>query len=309
MLAALGRVDAVWHLGDVVGYGPHPDEVVARLRELGAVGVRATTTGPPSTSRWPTGSTRMHVARSSGQPRRIAPATRAWLAELPERREMDGVTLVHGSPRDPTWEYITTAAGATANLGAFATAHLLFGHTHLPIAYRDDGGRMRTLEPTDGSSLTLDARRTLANPGSVGQPRDGDPRACAMVLDTAASTLTWRRVAYPIATTQADIRAVGLPGWLAIAWWAASSVIGCRRRSAVGRSATGGPSRAWLVPEYLGNRRWDRVLYNQAGSSPQVGAALAGREPPSSLTFRAGIAPSEPSPGRTLRRRSREPNG
>lgn len=215
VLAALGRVDAVWHLGDVVGYGPHPDEVVARLRELGAIGVRGNHDGTAldlAMAEWFNPDARRAIEWTA---RRISPATRAWLAGLPERREMDGVTLVHGSPRDPAWEYITTAAGATANLGAFATAHLLFGHTHVPIAYRDDGGRMRTLEPTDGSSLALDGRRTLANPGSVGQPRDGDPRASALILDTAASTLTWRRVAYPIATTQADIRAVGLPGWLA----------------------------------------------------------------------------------------------
>ena len=215
VLAALGRVDAVWHLGDVVGYGPHPDEVVARLRELGAVGVRGNHDGTAldlSMAEWFNPDARRAIEWTA---RRISPATRAWLAGLPERREMDGLTLVHGSPRDPAWEYIMTTAAATANLDAFATSHLLFGHTHVPIAYRDDGGRMRTFQPMDGSSLVLDARRTLANPGSVGQPRDGDPRASALILDTATSSLTWRRVAYPIATTQADIRAVGLPGWLA----------------------------------------------------------------------------------------------
>jgi len=124
------------------------------------------------------------------------------------------VTLVHGSPRDPTWEYVTSAPGARANLAAFATAHLLYGHTHAPIVFRDDDGRMETLGPTDGSSLTLDARRVLANPGSVGQPRDGDPRASAAILDTAASTLTWHRVAYPIAETQAAMRAAALPARL-----------------------------------------------------------------------------------------------
>ena len=146
---------------------------------------------------------------------RIAPATRAWLAALPDRRLADGITLVHGSPRDPTWEYVTTAGAAAENLAAFATPHLLFGHTHVPLAYRADGGRMATIEAADGSSLALDSRRVLANPGSVGQPRDGDPRASAMILDTQARTLTWRRVAYPIAEVQAAMRAVGLPPRLA----------------------------------------------------------------------------------------------
>jgi diadenosine tetraphosphatase ApaH/serine/threonine PP2A family protein phosphatase len=74
---------------------------------------------------------------------------------------------------------------------------------------------MEAIEALDGATLVLDSRRVLANPGSVGQPRDGDSRASAAILDTSSSTLTWHRVAYPIAATQADIRARGLPGWLA----------------------------------------------------------------------------------------------
>lgn len=215
VLAALGRVDAVWHLGDVVGYGPHPDEVVARLGELGAIGVRGNHDAAaldPGMAEWFNPDARRAIEWTAA---RIGPATRAWIAGLPERCEIDGLTLVHGSPRDPTWEYVVTGIEARANLAAFGTAHLLHGHTHVPVAFRDAGGRMETLEPTDGDTLTLDHRRVLANPGSVGQPRDGDPRASAMILDTDTSTLTWRRVAYPIASTQAAMRAVGLPAWLA----------------------------------------------------------------------------------------------
>jgi predicted phosphodiesterase len=214
VLAALGPVDAVWHLGDVVGYGPHPDEVVARLRELGAVGVRGNHDAAAldlAMAEWFNVDARRAIEWTAG---RISPATRAWLADLPERREIEGVTLVHGSPRDPTWEYITTTMGARENLAAFATALLLHGHTHVPVVFRADGGRMEALGPTNGASLPLGARRILANPGSVGQPRDGDPRASAAILDTAASTLTWHRVAYPIAETQAAMRAARLPAWL-----------------------------------------------------------------------------------------------
>ncbi len=215
VLAALGDVDAVWHLGDVVGYGPHPDEVVARLRGIGAVGVhgnhdeaavgRLDVTYFNPAARWAVEWT----------DRRISAATRAWLEGLPERLEIDQVTLVHGSPRDPTWEYITTTPAARANLAAFATSCCLHGHTHIPVAWRDDDGHVELVRPSDGSELALDARRVLLNPGSVGQPRDGDPRASALVLDTEARRATWRRVGYPIGEVQADIRAAGLPAWLA----------------------------------------------------------------------------------------------
>ncbi len=215
VLAALGEVDAVWHLGDIVGYGPHPDEVVERLRDVGAVGVRGNHDEAAlgtldvayfnPAARW--------AVEWTGQ--RIAPATRAWLEALPERLEIDDVTLVHGSPRDPTWEYVTTTPVARANLGAFTTPYCLHGHTHVPVAWRDDDGHVELVRPSDGSELALDARRVLLNPGSVGQPRDGDPRASALLVDTDARSVTWRRVDYAIRAVQADIRAAGLPTWLA----------------------------------------------------------------------------------------------
>jgi diadenosine tetraphosphatase ApaH/serine/threonine PP2A family protein phosphatase len=211
VLAALGPVDAVWQLGDVVGYGPHPDEVVVRLRELGAVGVRgnhdAAALGALDVE-WFNPDGRRAIEWTA---RRISPETRAWLAGLPERAELGEMTLVHGSPRNPTWEYVTTASDARANLAAFATPYCLYGHTHLPAAWREDDGRVEPLGPSHGSVLPLDGRRLLLNPGSVGQPRDGDPRASAAILDTEARRVTWHRVAYPIATTQAAMRAAALP--------------------------------------------------------------------------------------------------
>ncbi len=215
VLAALGDVDAVWQLGDVVGYGPHPDEVVARLREIGATGVRGNhdvaALGILDVA-WFNPAARRAVEWTA---RRISPETRAWLAALPERAELGEMTLVHGSPLDPTWEYVTTTPDAQANLAAFVTPYCLHGHTHVPVAWRADDGRVELVRPSHGSELNLDGRRLLLNPGSVGQPRDHDPRASALVLDTDAHRVTWHRVAYPIATTQADIRAAGLPDWLA----------------------------------------------------------------------------------------------
>jgi diadenosine tetraphosphatase ApaH/serine/threonine PP2A family protein phosphatase len=215
VLAALVDVDAVWHLGDVVGYGPHPDEVVARLQEIGARGVRGNhdeaALGRLDVSYFNPAARRAVDWTSN----RIAAETRTWLEGLPERAAMAGFTLVHGSPRDPVWEYVTTTPTARANLDAFDTPHCLHGHTHIPAAWRDEDGRMDLIRPGDGSELTLDGRRTLLNPGSVGQPRDSDPRAAALVLDTETARVTWRRVAYPIDSVQADIRAAGLPSWLA----------------------------------------------------------------------------------------------
>ena len=211
VLAALGAVDAVWQLGDIVGYGPEPDAVVARLRELNAVGVRgnhdAAAVGGLEIDYF------NHDARRAMEWTRkaIAKPTRDWLAALPERLTQGEFELVHGSPRDPTWEYITTAPVARINLGLLEVPYGLHGHTHLPSVFRDDDGLIEMLSPSDRSSLTLGDRRILANPGSVGQPRDGDPRAGALILDLEQRTLTWYRVPYDIATTQRAMRRLKLP--------------------------------------------------------------------------------------------------
>ncbi len=108
-----------------------------------------------------------------------------------------------------------TTAVARDSFEAFATPCALPGHTHLPVAWRENGRTVELLRPGDGLALRLDKRRLLLNPGSVGQPRDGDPRASAMILDTEAGTAIWRRVPYPVTAVQAEIRAVGLPPRLA----------------------------------------------------------------------------------------------
>ncbi|MDA8236496.1 MAG: metallophosphoesterase family protein [Chloroflexi bacterium] len=215
VLASLPRVDAFWHLGDVVGYGPHPDEVVARLRAIGAVGVRGNHDAAALGELGVEGFNPAAQRAASWTAARISPETRAWLGALPERLEVEGVTLVHGSPRDPTWEYVTTAREAAASLAAVATRCCLHGHTHVPVAWLEDEGRVDLVRATDGLELALGTERLLLNPGSVGQPRDGDPRAAALVLDTGAATATWHRVRYPVSDTQRDIRAAGLPDWLA----------------------------------------------------------------------------------------------
>ena len=211
VLAALGTVDAVWQLGDVVGYGPEPDAVVERLNAIGAVGVRgnhdAAAAGGDEAEYFNVDARRaIEWTRSV-----IGRATRDRLAALPERLVIGEFTLVHGSPRAPIWEYVTSAPVARANFAAVDTPYALHGHTHVPAVYRDDDGAIELIAPRDGSALRLDGRRVLLNPGSVGQPRDGDPDASYVVIDTDAGEATWHRVPYDIAATQAAMRAVGLP--------------------------------------------------------------------------------------------------
>jgi len=225
ILAHARSVDAIWHLGDVVGYGPDPDGVVARLGEVGATGVRgnhdAAALGGPEID-WfnPDARAAAEWTRDT-----ISGATRAWLDEQPERRTIGSFSLVHGSPLDPLREYIATLASARDNLAAIDTPVGLHGHTHVPVAFVGDQGDVMIIEPRDGATLEIDDRRTLINPGSVGQPRDGDPRASYLTLDigadagpgseTPVTVVAWHRVAYDVEAVQAAIRTAGLPRRLA----------------------------------------------------------------------------------------------
>jgi len=214
VLAHAGQVDAVWHLGDVVGYGPDPDGVIARLRDVGAVGVRGNhdaAAAGGSEIDWfnPDARRAMEWTRTA-----INAESVAWLESLPERRRLETCELVHGSPREPLWEYVTSPAVARDNLDLLDAPIGLHGHTHVPVAFVEDGGKVEHLDPGDGASLGLEGRRALVNPGSVGQPRDGDPRSSYLILDPRAGSLTWHRVAYDIEAVQSAMRAVGLPGFL-----------------------------------------------------------------------------------------------
>ena len=210
-LDAVGPVDGLWHLGDVVGYGPEPDEVVARLVERGAIGVQgnhdAAALGGPEID-WfnPDARRAMEWTRAT-----ISTTTREWLASLPRTMTIGSCFLVHGSPRDPTWEYVTSLPVARANFAVLGERIGLHGHTHLPLAWIEEDGAIEVVSPGHGSVLELRGRRVLANPGSIGQPRDGDTRASFMVVDTEADTISWHRTGYPIADVQGRMRAAGLP--------------------------------------------------------------------------------------------------
>ena len=211
VVQAAGPVDGIWHLGDVVGYGPEPDLVVARLQQLGATGVQgnhdAAALGGNEID-WfnPDARRAMQWTRTT-----ISAPTREWLRSLPATMTIGECTLVHGSPRDPMWEYITSIPIARENLVALEARIGLHGHTHLPMAWVEEDGAVKVLSPSDGSILELRGRRVLANPGSVGQPRDGDPRASFLILDTAADTISWHRTTYDVGGVQEAMRTAGLP--------------------------------------------------------------------------------------------------
>ena len=215
VLEAAGAVDAVWHLGDVVGYGPDPDGVVGRLRAVDAIGVRGNHDAAAcggSEIDWfnPDARRAMEWTRSA-----ISEDTRDWLTALPEVRTEGDCLLVHGSPREPLWEYVTSAKVARDNLGLLDAAIGLHGHTHMPVAWVEDGDRIELVRGRPGHSLELRGRKALVNPGSVGQPRDGNPEASFAILDPDAGTVEWRRVPYDIRAVQSAMRSAGLPGSLA----------------------------------------------------------------------------------------------
>ena len=214
VIESLGSVDAVWHLGDVVGYGPEPDGVVERLAGIGAVGVRgnhdAAAVGGDEIE-WFNPDARAAMAWTR---RRITNTTRDWLGALPVRHTEGQFGLVHGSPREPLWEYIVSVPVARANLAALTTDFGLYGHTHLPMVYAEHDGGVEQIEPAAGSRFSLINRRALINPGSVGQPRDGIVTASYLVLDTDAGQCTWRRTPYDIDAVQDAMRAAGLPSRL-----------------------------------------------------------------------------------------------
>ncbi len=215
VLEAVAGRDRLWVLGDIVGYGPYPDAVVERLRNEDAVAVQGNHDAAVL-GRLPLGAfndlARAAVAWTAETMRQD---NLDWLAGLPDTRVEGDFTLVHGSPRDPLWEYLFSVPAARINLAAFETRYCIVGHTHHQLTFRDDDGQVEALPARHGGRLTLDERRCILNPGSVGQPRDGDPRACAMTIDTGSAEVAWLRVDYDIERTQAAIHRLPLPARLA----------------------------------------------------------------------------------------------
>ena len=214
VIAAWGEVDQVWCLGDLVGYGPDPNECVARLRELPHVSL-------PGNHDWAAlgrldTSDFNPVARAAAEwtAAVLSTDTRAYLDGLPETIVEGAFTLAHGSPREPIWEYVLDASTARANFDMFATDYCLIGHSHVPLMFAlREGERVEARLLTPEGPFDLNGARRIVNPGSVGQPRDGDPRASFAILELGEGKPTFelRRVEYAIGETQQRMRQVGLP--------------------------------------------------------------------------------------------------
>jgi diadenosine tetraphosphatase ApaH/serine/threonine PP2A family protein phosphatase len=148
----------------------------------------------------------------------ISEATLEFLRGLAPAGQREGIELCHASPRDPIWEYVLTREQADACLDAQSERICLIGHSHVALFFtRLDGarGNVRSAQAADGSLIDVSGGRWLVNPGSVGQPRDSDPRAAWLTLDTEAATVLYRRVAYDIEKTAAAIASADLPQPLA----------------------------------------------------------------------------------------------
>jgi diadenosine tetraphosphatase ApaH/serine/threonine PP2A family protein phosphatase len=215
-IEAKGPVDGWWCLGDIVGYGPDPGPCIQRLRELEARSVAGNhdwgAVGQVDLSLF--NPTAAIACRWNGA--QLTEAERELLRALPLSIEEPPFTLVHGSPRDPIWEYLLSVEQAQANFAVLRTPHALIGHSHIPLVFllRADG-KIAYGRPPDGATIPLDQGRVIFNPGSVGQPRDGDPRAAYAIYDSEQGTLTHYRVEYDIPATQERIIACGLPRSLA----------------------------------------------------------------------------------------------
>jgi predicted phosphodiesterase len=214
---SFGAVDAVWTLGDNVGYGPQPAEVLARLREAGATVIagnhdRAVTGAITVDDFNPPAAVAALWTRDT-----LSEDDRAYLDALPEvTTPADGFTIAHGTLRDPIWEYLYSYEAAQAHLALQQSPFSCVGHTHIPMLAVADENAPRGCELYslgDGETIQLKeyGGRLVINPGSVGQPRDGDPRASCALYDGDEMTVTLHRVDYAIEETQKLMEEAELP--------------------------------------------------------------------------------------------------
>ncbi len=212
-----GGADAFWCLGDIVGYGPDPEECLQLLRELGTLSIAGNHDWAATGDIDITDFNPDAAAAARWTAAALSPESRLYLKSLPLILRQDPFTLAHGSPRDPVWEYVVSPQIAQANFPRFETPYCLVGHSHVPLAFvlEPTSGSALLMEMPDEAPLKLGAARLIINPGGVGQPRDGDPRASYAVYDSAEMAIYHYRVPYDIAATQQKMQRLGLPPRLA----------------------------------------------------------------------------------------------
>jgi predicted phosphodiesterase len=218
VLDDIAKSDAaeVWCLGDLVGYGAEPDACVELAREHVSICLAGNhdlaVTGELSLEEFSRGA---EIAARWTQ-EVMDPDNIAWLRALKPSDEDRSVGLYHASPRDPIWEYVLSALLAELCLDAQGHRICVVGHSHVALSFVRREGELATGEPRRGDDeLDLSEGEWLLNPGSVGQPRDGDARAAWLLLDLDGRTASWRRVSYDVGGAAAAIRAARLPDSLA----------------------------------------------------------------------------------------------
>jgi predicted phosphodiesterase len=218
VLDSASDFDKIWCLGDLVGYGPDPNECIDKLREfdhlcvagnhdwavLGKLDLDDFNPDAQKASRW----TQAQLTSDN----------RDYLESLPTTLIEEGFTLAHGSPRQPVWEYVLYPSVARSNFEHFGTQFCFIGHTHIPVIFQlvpqEFGEYCQMVQPSLNGPTSLEEYRQIINSGSVGQPRDGDPRASYALLDIEHLTIEYQRVPYPIEKTQRRMTEANLPSRL-----------------------------------------------------------------------------------------------
>lgn len=205
------NVDELWCLGDIVGYGPDPSQCIELLRKLKPVCVVGNhdlaAIGKLELSYFnPYAATACQW--TAGQ---LSAADIRYLGDLPLTVDRGDFLLVHGSPADPVLEYVMSTSIAARNFELFQSPYCLVGHTHVPAAFREEDGSCISVNLSPGIGLVLGKHRMIINPGGVGQPRDGDPRASYAIYDSEGHILRLYRVPYDIGATQDRMMQAGLP--------------------------------------------------------------------------------------------------
>jgi len=207
-----GGVDEYWCLGDIIDYGPDPSECIRLLRQLPHICVAGNhdlaAIGKADVNRFnPDAALAIRWTQQQLNPDDIE-----YLSGLPQVIEKGDFTLVHGSPRDPLWEYLVSSGSAEESFNYFRTKYCLVGHSHKPLMFRQKENGGCSFSPlSDSIGQVLGSSRTIFNPGSIGQPRDGDPRASYAIYDDESSIVRLCRVAYDINATQQKIVKANLP--------------------------------------------------------------------------------------------------
>ncbi len=207
------KIDEIWCLGDIVGYGPDPRRCIEIVQNRCSVCV-AGNHDWAAIAKMDTAAFNPDAAEAvEWTSRQLKLEDIRFLERLPLTLEKGDFTLTHGSPRDPVWEYILSASEAEENLKYFKTAYCFIGHSHSPARFECEISCFG-YKFLPGEVIKLGKKRLIINPGSVGQPRDSDARAAYAIYDSEKGTVTLKRVPYDIRETQLRMQDAGLPEWL-----------------------------------------------------------------------------------------------